>query len=387
MSQPSFDLSSLLGSSNAQLLGNKRESEAMLSSLLNNLQPQEASEVPSEVPPASPSAAPSDAPKGHWCQKNYFLTYSQVPDIEKKELFEFLKAKGPDVVVVSQEHHQDGGIHYHAWVEFPAKKFIDSSFFMLKGHTADIGKMRNAKRSSRQNVLTYISKEDKAPLTFGIDLEEYLDAKKKHRAIVGKALIKGEKSLKDVVSEFPEELYNLDKLQRNLSLYRVLAKEVPEMKPRKNLWVQGIPGVGKSFGVRLAWGTSYYLKSCNKWWDGYSGEENVLIDDLGKEHACLGHYIKIWGDAYRFNAEVKGGVLPICLSSLVITSNYLPSDIWKEDQECVAAIERRFKILHLASREDQQTLIDYLTGPVYEHRLYGLRQRKLQDGSLNTHKF
>ena len=73
--------------------------------------------------------------------------------------------------------------------------------------------------------------------------------------------------------------------------------------------------------------------------------------------------------------------------ALVITSNYLPSDIWKEDPECVAAVERRFKVLHLSSREDQQTLIDYLTGPVYERRLYGLRQRKALDGTTNTHKF
>lgn len=362
----------------------------MLSSLLQNLPPEGSSvalsaipEAPADVPPQKGGPA-----KGNWCQKNYFLTYSQAPLIEtKEELREFLLSKGAEVVVVAQEHHQDGGIHYHAWVEFSDKKHITEKFFIFKGYHPDIGKMRDVKRSSRAAAIKYLTKEDKEPAATGIDVQEYLEAKKKHRAIVGHALISGEKSLKDVVKEHPEELYNLDKLHKNLSLYKLLAKDVPEMRERNNYWVYGIPGVGKSYGVRLAWGTTYFLKSCNKWWDGYAGEDNVLLDDFGKEHSVLGHYLKIWGDSYRFNGEVKGGTVPICLASFVVTSNYLPSTIWKDDPECVAAIERRFKILHLQTREDQQTLIDSLLGPMQTNFLVGLRKRLHPDGHFNVHKF
>lgn len=50
------------------------------------------------------------------------------------------------------------------------------------------------------------------------------------------------------------------------------------------------------------------MKASNKWWDGYRGETDVLIDDIEKDSAYLGHFLKLWGDPYGFiQAEVKGG--------------------------------------------------------------------------------
>ena len=33
-----------------------------------------------------------------------------------------------------------------------------------------------------------------------------------------------------------------------------------------------------------------YVKSLNKWWDGYSGEDVVIIDDFGPNQECLMNY-------------------------------------------------------------------------------------------------
>lgn len=89
------------------------------------------------------------------------------------------------------------------------------------------------------------------------------------------------------------------------------------------------------------YGEDLYLKPQNKWWDGYTGQKYVLLDDFDKQGACLGHYLKIWADRYACTGETKGGTIPLKFEKFIITSNYTPDQLW-EDTEMRAAIERRF---------------------------------------------
>lgn len=142
-----------------------------------------------------------------------------------------------------------------------------------------------------------------------------------------------------------------------LTSYRVIRQVQKDyQKPPDHLddvcgmWFYGPPGTGKSHTARDM-GTSIYDKPCNKWWDGYQGEEIALIDDFDLNHKVLGHHLKRWTDRYAFPAESKGSTLQIRPKTIIVTSNYSIEEIFDGDEEMIKALRRRFQVRHFHERE------------------------------------
>lgn len=113
-----------------------------------------------------------------------------------------------------------------------------------------------------------------------------------------------------------------------------------------NFWYHGPPGTGKSLYARLKH-PLHFLKALNHWWDGYEGQEVVLLDEWELSSGkFLGHHLKLWSDRYPFRPEVKGGFLPVQRpKTFIITSNYSIDDCFGPgvDPELNRAIHRRFR--------------------------------------------
>jgi hypothetical protein len=111
---------------------------------------------------------------------------------------------------------------------------------------------------------------------------------------------------------------------------------------RRCLWVYGKPGCGKSAWVRQEHKNLYY-KTPDKWWDGYKGQSSVLLEDLDVSKAReLVQMLKLWADKYDFSGEIKGGRVNMTYEAFIVTSNFLPNELWKESM-LVEAITRRFE--------------------------------------------
>lgn len=110
-------------------------------------------------------------------------------------------------------------------------------------------------------------------------------------------------------------------------------------------WHVGPPGIGKSRSVSVANPGAYLKSAGTKWWDGYTDQEVVIIEDFDAYNVAMSQNLKIWADRYPFIAEMKNGASYIRPKKIIVTSNYLPTEIWTTDRMCCEAMERRF-IIH-----------------------------------------
>ena len=136
------------------------------------------------------------------------------------------------------------------------------------------------------------------------------------------------------------------KVKQAVSLYKLTTEPVADLNKLDNLWIWGKSGVGKSSLARQLF-PDLFNKPLNKWWDGYSCQETVLLDDMDPNHKVLSHHLKKWADHYAFVGEVKGGHTNVRPRRIVVTSQYPIEKVFPDDPETQAAIRRRFRVHHL----------------------------------------
>lgn len=111
-------------------------------------------------------------------------------------------------------------------------------------------------------------------------------------------------------------------------------------------WIYGDAGLGKSSDIRKHFGKDkVFLKHANqgKWWDGYEGEEIVVIEDIDPDsHKGMIGYLKQWADHMPFIAEVKNGAFKCRPKVIFVTSNHRIDEFTK-DAKTINAINRRLE--------------------------------------------
>jgi len=87
-------------------------------------------------------------------------------------------------------------------------------------------------------------------------------------------------------------------------------------------WYYGASGTGKSRAAREE-NPDYYVKNKNKWWDGYTDQPCVIIEEWNPDVVpALNQMLKEWCDHHPFAAETKGSTTCLRLTKIIITSNY-----------------------------------------------------------------
>lgn len=236
-------------------------------------------------------------------------------------------------IVFGEEIGESGTPHLQGYVRFKSQRTMASVIKKMPGSHIEI------KRGTCEQAIAYCKKDGKFTEigTPPMSQTQKGDVNKRRYEEAFQAAKEGRFS--DIPADLQTRHYNTYK--------KIRSDYMPKPEPLEELdneWRYGPTGTGKSRGAHLEYPDAYLKKADTQWWDGYNGQDVVIIDDFDKYHVKLGYQLKIWLDHYSFQAENKGGSMLIRPKKIIITSNYHPSEIW-DDEKTLSPVLRRVKLV------------------------------------------
>lgn len=132
---------------------------------------------------------------------------------------------------------------------------------------------------------------------------------------------------------------HLGNITKLATLFGARPKNIDRGEPC-GVWLVGSAGCGKT---TLCQKWPHYSKDPrHRWFDGYNGEDCVVVDDLAPFHVAQTDILKQLGHQFAFQGETKGGQVwlrPLCV---IVTSQYMQHQVWEKDDESRQAIARRY---------------------------------------------
>lgn len=157
--------------------------------------------------------------------------------------------------------------------------------------------------------------------------------------------IKSGADLKTIAFDCPEQFIHYSGGIQKLMVF---------LKPPRNFlthvyWIYGPTGTGKSRWVhqQVDVNMCYFKNGNTKWWDGYAGQSDVIIDDFRPSKELPFEYMLRLLDRYPLQVETKGGVVQFTSRRIFITCPHTPEDTWRRcewlTEENIAQFIRRLK--------------------------------------------
>lgn len=256
----------------------------------------------------------------NWCGtlNNYSVEeYERISDLEGSQC---------GYVIVGKEVGEQGTPHLQFYLQFKTRKTLRT----VKRLVGDRVHVEVARGSPEQNI-RYCSKEGDF-VERGVvscqgrrrDLDSFVEAAKKGL------------SWEEALERYPAVLARFGKFAD-----RVIGKYAESRSWSPEVFVYwGETGTGKSQRA-FSEASSPYVHSGGGWFDGYSGESDVIFDDFGGSEFKLTYLLKLL-DRYPMRVPVKFGFVNWVPRRIFITSNYCPKDWFPNARdEHVKALFRR----------------------------------------------
>lgn len=101
-------------------------------------------------------------------------------------------------------------------------------------------------------------------------------------------------------------------------------------------WWYGPTGSGKSYEAYYSYPHAYHKSPHSEYWDGYQGEDVVIVDNMDSYCDYMGKHLIHWAHGGMFsvvdrmNIDGLGPVKALQPKKIIVISNERPSQIWND---------------------------------------------------------
>ncbi|ATW66440.1 putative replication-associated protein [Mink circovirus] len=256
---------------------------------------------------------------GHPCKRYCFTINNYLPE-DEAAVKEFLTEANCVYAVVGKEVGESGTPHLQGFCNLK-KKMRFEPFKRAIGGRAHIEQSRGTDVDNKR----YCSKGGDLLLEVGEPSAQGKRSDLKEAV----TLLNNGGTMTDVARAHPETFIRYGRGLRDYVIQAGLTK--PRAWKTEVHVIVGPPGVGKSRHVQETAGeNALYWKPRGKWWDGYTGQSHVVLDDF---YGWLPYddLLRLC-DRYPLRVETKGGTVEFVAKVIWITSNKQVKD-WYDYEE------------------------------------------------------